>query len=417
MPKKLPLTDMPLGTLTAAEYLAAPDDIRLVWETAIKVLTGREKGIERTIRNAQSQDVLADAFAGRWPQDVDDLDDCGNVANCRDLYLEPELARLADVSLERVRAAMLRGGPEAVHGKVKVANMLRDLQAEDAESFPASESSSSGPAPASVSSSAPGLAPGYLINRRYLVKECLGEGGFGSAWLVHDQREKNRPCVVKFANSTDAAENLEKEVELAKGLRHENICAYYLVDDDAHSGLPFVLMEFGGLSVAKAIEVGIKTAVIAKVAAKVAAQGAAGLDAMHAKGLIHGDINPGNILIGSDKLHIRLCDFGIAVAGRRQRLSGSDSTLAATLVGIHEYYSAPEVLLGEDVRSKSDQYSLALVVHCIAENKLRTGRLRRGPVQCSALTPAQNQALTRALDHDPAKRFPSCGDFAKAFCA
>lgn len=394
-----------LGTITAGQYLSAPADTQAIWAEGIKRLTGRQRGIQQTIRNAPAADTLESTFGKKWPKEIRDLETCGNVANCRDYCLEPEFARLAALPVDAVRAAMAKSGPGAVRGRTLVTNMLWALQAQS------SGGASHAPPPV--------LQKDAVINGRYVVQKCLGRGGFGAAWLVRDKREKDREYVLKFANTDEDVAYLEQELVLAKSLRHENICAYYIIDDDHITKQPFIVMEYGGISIANGLDGRIRNyspEELTRAVRLVVEHGAAALDLIHRKDLIHGDINPGNIVAHKSK--VRICDFGLAVSGRRRPAEEAGPlTLVGTTIGGHQVYSAPEVVLGSDVRSRSDQYSLALVAYSMLQRAVLHQRLAPGKVDFAELSAAQNEALNRALDQDPARRFPTCGEFAQAFLA
>jgi serine/threonine-protein kinase len=97
------------------------------------------------------------------------------------------------------------------------------------------------------------------------------------------------------------------------------------------------------------------------------------IDYANSKGIIHGDINPGNILLEprlGESYLVRVSDFGIAVEGRFGRTIGGHETLMATHAGYHPVYAAPEVLDGDVGRRRSDQYGLAAVAVTMLRGKV-----------------------------------------------
>ncbi|MBV9890830.1 MAG: protein kinase, partial [Rhizobacter sp.] len=153
---------------------------------------------------------------------------------------------------------------------------------------------------------------------------------------------------------------------------------------------------------------------------------AAGLDHAHSSGVVHGDIKPENILMGGSPRAARLSDFGVA-----RHFVVED--MVATGAGLFKpqgasAYLSPEQLVADASSPRSDLYSFALVVY-----ELLTGRLPydlreplfvqlKARVDGNLLPPEQAnaqlsepiaQALTRALDVDPAKRPNSASAFAR----
>ncbi len=197
----------PLGEVTVAGFLSASDEVRTRWTYAIKMLTSRQRGITRTIENADERSRLKDVFKD-WPQGVADLPRHCNVASCRALSLEAEFARLARIPVADVHRAM-HGDAECgpVHGRTLVVNMLIDLSA----------SSGGGEAPAFDE-------PGYLVKGRYRLLKRLGAGGFGVAWLAKPWQQANSPPGTTSpssmpANSTCATTSILTTWSAGRGFR------------------------------------------------------------------------------------------------------------------------------------------------------------------------------------------------------
>ncbi len=164
-------------------------------------------------------------------------------------------------------------------------------------------------------------------------------------------------------------------------------------------------------------------------AARVITEVAAALDAAHARGLVHRDIKPGNILIegeGPDQ-RVYLTDFGLA------RLVEATTGVTATgaFVGTLDYV-APEQIRGERVDARADVYALGCVLFelltgnppfAARDDKVAKmyAHLQEEPPRPSLLRPELPRELDlvvgRALDKDPEKRYPSAGDFARAVTA
>lgn len=248
---------------------------------------------------------------------------------------------------------------------------------------------------------------GELINHRYCLLECLGAGGFGTAFSARDEKVPGASVVLKFANHAEAADSVLNEYQKAVNLSHPNICSYRHYDHSEEHG-PFVVMQHGGLALAKlAASKGVEL----PLAFAILNQAAQALDFAHGQKIIHGDINPGNVLVDLHDNRVQLTDFGIAACIQSVLGTGGRETFVGTSVkGIHAQFGAPETRFGL-LKPSSDQYSLALVF-CVA---LQGMAKFIGPSQdIEGLSAAQQKVLARALQAAPEARFPSCAEFARA---
>jgi hypothetical protein len=247
---------------------------------------------------------------------------------------------------------------------------------------------------------------GALIKDRYRLLERLGAGGFGTVFSARDELVADDQLVLKFANHPDGAESVLNEYRKTANLNHPNICSYKHYDKCDEYG-PFVVMRHGGIAVAKLAE---SKGVDLGLALAILHGAAAALDFAHDQGVIHGDVNPGNILVARDQ-RVQLTDFGIAACMERVFGTHGQKTMVGTSIrGFHQLFGAPEIKFGV-LKPNSDQYSLALVF-CAA---LKGMAQFQGPEQAiEQLSAAQQQAIGRALHAVHAARFPSCTDFARA---
>jgi YVTN family beta-propeller protein len=161
-------------------------------------------------------------------------------------------------------------------------------------------------------------------------------------------------------------------------------------------------------------------------AVRVIEQVAAALDVAHARGLVHRDIKPGNVLIeehdGAERVY--LTDFGLA----RQVEASTGVTATGAFVGTLDYV-APEQIRGERVDARADIYALGCVLFelltgnppfAAREDKVAKmyAHLQEEPPRLRVLRPdlpgELDLILARAMAKDPAERFPSAGDFARA---
>jgi serine/threonine protein kinase len=204
------------------------------------------------------------------------------------------------------------------------------------------------------------LEPGTVIRGKYRIVRQLGRGGMGTVYLA-EHILLNRPRALKFISSElsqDAAflRRFRREAQAAIELRHPNIVE--VVDlDQAEDGSPYIAMEFvEGPDLRHALADG---AFPVERAVAIARGIALGLGAAHAKGIIHRDVKPENILIAGGKgasETSKLLDFGIAAMKESVTVASRTHGLMLT-----PPYAAPEQWKGmasEELDGRTDFYAL-----------------------------------------------------------
>jgi Flp pilus assembly protein TadD len=211
---------------------------------------------------------------------------------------------------------------------------------------------------------------------------------------------------------------LLRDARAAAGLSHPNIVNVY--DVVAEAGAAYLVMEYvAGETLAARL--GRQAKPDPAFATGVLRQMAAALDYTHARGVIHRDIKPGNVMIDAAG-NAKIMDFGIA------RISDARTVAPAGIVLGTVEYMAPEQIKGEPVDGRADQFSLATVAY-----QMLTGTTPYGqqtfttlayklvhemppPARAAnqALPPDVDAVLAKALSKLPAERFGACGEFAGA---
>ncbi|NYD57852.1 serine/threonine protein kinase [Nocardioides marinisabuli] len=194
-----------------------------------------------------------------------------------------------------------------------------------------------------------------LLNDRYELGPLLGSGGMADVHRATD-RLLDRQVAVKVlrdvaGDPTDRA-RFTSEARTLANLSHRGLVT--VLDAGIDEQHPFLVMELvEGRSLARALDEG---PLGADETARVGAELAATLAHTHDRGVVHRDIKPGNVLLGTDR-RVKLADFGIA------RLIGDtvSHTRTGTAVGTAAYLS-PEQVRGEQVTTAVDVYSLGLVL-------------------------------------------------------
>jgi serine/threonine-protein kinase len=227
------------------------------------------------------------------------------------------------------------------------------------------------------------------LNANYELDREIGRGGMGIVYRAKDRRLK-RPVAIKvlppeLAYRSEIKSRFLREAETAAQLSHPNIVPIYSVDE--REGLVFFVMAVvEGPTLAKRMydEGPLPVDDVRRILGEVA-------DALayaHARGVIHRDIKPDNILLDAHDGHAMVTDFGIARAVQE----GSDSRLTATGVAIGTpAFMSPEQAAGDrEIDGRSDLYSLGVVGY-----QMLTGQL---PFQASS-TPSM---LMKHISEKPA---------------
>lgn len=267
-----------------------------------------------------------------------------------------------------------------------------------------------------------GALSGTTIKDRYVVEECLGQGGIGIVYLARDRQLHYRPVVVKvLAGEWQQDEwirgKFHHEVEALSRLDHPNIVGV-LDHGEIDDGAPFLVMQFiDGLTLEQLIN---EQDLSVERVLHILRQCCAALSAAHAKGIYHRDLKPQNIML--QKLAdtpevVKVIDFGIAkVMNSIAAPSTKHSITAGTLL-----YMAPEQIRGEDVTAATDIWSLGVITYEMITGhrpfkarspielleKQKAG-IRISPQALRNDVPSDlNSAILRCLKFEPADRFQS----------
>jgi len=181
----------------------------------------------------------------------------------------------------------------------------------------------------------------------YRIEEKLGGGGMGVVYKAQDLKLP-RLVALKFlperlAEDREALERFRREARAASSLNHPNICVIYDVDE--FEGQPFMAMEYlEGQTLKHRIDgKPLKTETMLDLATGIAD----GLEAAHAKGIIHRDVKPTNLFITS-RGQVKILDFGLAkLSSKRQPVAGEvAATGAAAADGEEEHLTSPGAVPG-----------------------------------------------------------------------
>ncbi|HEX9236802.1 MAG TPA: serine/threonine-protein kinase, partial [Actinomycetota bacterium] len=261
----------------------------------------------------------------------------------------------------------------------------------------------------------------------YRIERLLGRGGMGLVYLATHIRLGRKVALKllasELADDPKFRERFVRESKLAASLDHPNIIPIY--DADEVDGVLFIAMRYVEGTDLKAL-LEAEGHLDPERALGIVGQVAGALDAAHARGLIHRDVKPGNMLITprtdlGEEEHVYLSDFGLT------KRAASDSGITATgqFVGSLDY-AAPEQFEGKPLDGRADQYSLGCVLYqCLTgevpfrrenEAALVYAHLLAPPPPVSTVRPelpaAIDPVVARGMAKKPEDRFGSCGELA-----
>jgi WD40 repeat protein len=273
----------------------------------------------------------------------------------------------------------------------------------------------------------PTLEQGAVV-AGYVVESLAGAGGMGVVYRAADP-ELGRQVAVKLiaprrAEDPRFRELFVRESLVAAGLEHPNVIPIYRAGED--EGRLYIAMRYvEGASLQDLIA--DRGRVPPGRAARVVARVADALDAAHARGLVHRDVKPANVLIADPDgdEHVYLTDFGLS-AGMSVARDGAPTQWAGTLA-----YLAPEQIRGGPIDARTDVYALGCVLfHALAgrppfatsdEAAALEAHLTQTPPRLADvapdLPPALDEVVRRAMAKRPEDRFETAGELGRAALA
>ena len=264
---------------------------------------------------------------------------------------------------------------------------------------------------------------------RYELERELGRGAMGTVYLGRDPRInrvvaiKAIPIVEEFTDSelAEARARFFREAEMAGRLRHPGIVTVYDAGEDG--GIAWIAMEYLQgeiLSQYTVAERLLPPATVLEVVARIADA----LDYAHSQDVVHRDIKPANVLYDPATRQIKITDFGIA------RLTNTSATRSGIVLGTPSFM-APEHLEGRNVTGRSDLFALGVTLFQLLAGQLpfradsMTGLMykiansQHPPLKTIRpdLPPCVTSIIDRSLQKDPAQRYATGAEMAKALRA
>jgi serine/threonine protein kinase len=206
----------------------------------------------------------------------------------------------------------------------------------------------------------------------YQIQALLGRGGMGVVYLAEQTGPHRRVALKLLVDPATASQGFRtrflRESELAAAIDHPNVLPVYDAGDT--DGVLWIAMRHvDGIDLAALLE--RQGPLASEQALGIVGQVAGALDAAHARGLVHRDVKPGNVLLAVQDdavTHAYLADFGLT-----KRIGGARGlTLSGQVLGTIDYI-APEQVQGGPVDGRADQYALGCVLFECLTGTCRSG--------------------------------------------
>jgi len=260
-----------------------------------------------------------------------------------------------------------------------------------------------------------------VIDQRYRIIGRLGAGGMADVYCAEDLQLGRKVALKllydRFAEDEEFVERFRREASSAAGLQHPNVVAIF--DRGEWDGTYYIAMEFlEGRDLKELVRQ--EGPLPPERAVAIAVQILKALRFAHRRGIVHRDIKPHNAIV-DDEGRVKVTDFGIARAG------ASDMTETGSIMGTAQYIS-PEQAQGHPVDARADLYSVGVVLYELLTGRVpfegdsavtialkQVSELPVPPARLNpAISPALDAVVMRALQKDPARRFPDADAFIAA---
>jgi len=318
--------------------------------------------------------------------------------------------------------------PDATFGGGSTMEVQRGKSGSEAEPGRAVRDTGTSPATQPLAAAAlpvevqPALGPGSLLDHRYELGLVIGSGGMSTVHRAYDRRTGHEVAVKisrPAAELADADGRTRREVDILSKLDDPGLVAVLDAGMGEGATPPYLVTEFvDGLTLAQWIR---RSTLTESQTARLGAAMCRTLAYVHARGIVHCDIKPANILISGDTeddlVAPKLADFGIATAGNGTRLTTNGATVGSA------NYLSPEQVRGQRITAATDIYALGLVLIEALTGALAypgTGvtvamaRLNRSAIVPQDASRGLRAVLAQMTARDPLDR-PNAGHAASIF--
>ena len=268
------------------------------------------------------------------------------------------------------------------------------------------------------------IRSGKIIAGRYRTCQSIGQGGMGIVFRAVDERSGLR-VAIKFLrpdkSGKSAASRFRREAMLIAAVEHRNICK--VIDVGIHDeNTPFIVMPLlQGIKLSSYLK---RKTISYEKGCDIGLQLLGGLSAAHARNIVHRDLKPSNIFLVFEAEHpspvVKIMDFGVS------KMLGETSRITDTgvIVGTIQYMAPEQAAASKDIDCRVDIYAAGLILYelftgyppfeGIPDHRLP---LPIKPIQSrsSSIPDAPASVIMKALERDPAKRYPDGKAMLEAF--
>jgi serine/threonine protein kinase len=281
---------------------------------------------------------------------------------------------------------------------------------------------------------------GKRLSDRYQVLRLIGKGGMGSVYEVEAPNGTHLAAKVVSAGMANASptalERFAREARTASDISSPNVARTIDTGSDEQLGMPYIIMELlHGIELSAVLK--RQGALDPQVAVRLVLQGASGVAAAHARGVVHRDIKPANLFLQIDdkteEVTVKVCDFGVAKRTKVTDTSNAASHLSLTrtggMLGSPMYMSPEQAKNAKAVDERTDVWSLSVVLwEALSGQRLWSGQTSLGELivaictepipQLDAVAPWVPRDLARVvhrgLERDPNLRPASVRAFIES---
>jgi pSer/pThr/pTyr-binding forkhead associated (FHA) protein len=255
------------------------------------------------------------------------------------------------------------------------------------------------------------------------VEAVIGHGDMGIVYRA-DELALQRLVALKlilpeYSREERFRERFRRESKAAAAIDHQNVIPIFDAGDE--DGLLYITMRLVEGTDLRAL-IAERGHIEPLRAARIVRQVGAALDAAHARGMVHRDVKPSNVLLGREG-HVYLSDFGLA----KHAASAGALTRHGSIVARAEYV-APEQVLNKRVDARADVYALGCLLFEALTGEPPFARWREGPQALAHLEAPRpsptdvrpdlprefDEVVHRAMATEPDERYPSAGDLGQA---
>ncbi len=278
-----------------------------------------------------------------------------------------------------------------------------------------------------------GIEPGQIFAKHFRIEGLLGEGGVGRVYQVRDLRTQERVALKclrpEYFDDPRIRRRFMREARAINRLSHENIVRILSYGEDYGQRMPYIAMELlEGPSLSEFREQLLPIPILLKLMGEILA----GLAYAHARGIVHRDVKPENIIVLGDlkegrTAQIKLLDFGFARVEGEQDNQGTRNM--AQGFGTPLYMSPEQASPKGEIGPATDIYAVGVILYeflagrppftgphgmAVALKHMTEAVPKLNPRPGLKLPQGLEAIVLRALEKAPADRFPSAADMKKA---